>query len=128
MTHNQLLMTPLPWHLYLMASLYFLAGLNHFRNPKIYLKIIPNFLPNPKLLNNISGGAEILLATALCIPFLTHYAAIGIILLLVAVFPANANMLLNKKASLGLPKWLLLLRIPLQFLLIYWAFIYTNFI
>ncbi len=110
-----------------MAGLYFLAGLNHFRNPKMYLKIIPNFFPNPSLLNKISGLTEILLAIALCIPLLTHYAAIGIILLLIAVFPANLNMLLNKKASFGLPKWLLLLRIPLQFILIYWAYTYTHF-
>lgn len=110
-----------------MAGLYFLAGLNHFRNPKMYIKIIPDFFPNPSLLNKISGFAEILLSVALCVPLLTHYAAIGIILLLIAVFPANLNMLLNKKASFGLPKWLLLLRIPLQFILIFWAYSYTKF-
>ena len=110
-----------------MAVLYLLAGLNHFRNPKMYIKIIPEFFPNPRLLNIISGLAEVTLAVALCIPILTHYAAIGIILLLIAVFPANINMLLNKKASFGLPKWLLLLRIPLQFILIYWAYFYTDF-
>ena len=116
-----------PWHLYLMASLYFLAGLNHFRNPKMYLKIIPAFIPNPKLLNNISGASEVILANALCIPILSSYAAIGIIVLLLAIFPANIYMILNKKASFGLPKWLLMLRIPLQFILIYWAYIYINF-
>lgn len=121
-------MAPLPWHLYLMAGLYFLAGLNHFRNPKIYLRIIPKFFPNPALLNKISGGAEIILAVALCIPVITHYAAIGIIVLLIAVFPANIYMVLNKKASFDLPKWLLLLRIPLQFILVYWAYLYTNFL
>ena len=121
-------MTLVPWHLYLMASLYLFAGLNHFRKPKMYIKIIPKFFPNPGLLNIVSGMAEMSLAIALCIPFLTHYAAIGIILLLIAVFPANIYMLLNKKASFGLPKWLLLLRIPIQFILIYWAYYYTDFI
>ncbi len=111
-----------------MAALYLLAGLNHFRNPKMYVKIIPKFFPNPRILNIISGLAEIALAVGLCIPALTHYSAIGIILLLVAVFPANLYMLLNKKASFGLPKWLLMLRIPLQFILIYWAYYYTNYI
>jgi uncharacterized membrane protein len=38
----------LPWHLYLMALIYIVAGLNHFRNPRLYLKIIPPYLPNPK--------------------------------------------------------------------------------
>lgn len=121
-------MTTLPWHLYLMAGIYFLAGLNHFRNPKIYIKIIPKFFGNAALLNKISGTAEISLAIALCVPLLSHYAALGIIFLLIAVFPANIYMLINKKASLGLPKWLLLLRIPLQFILILWAYSYTNFI
>lgn len=119
-------MTILPWHLYLMASFYLLAGLNHFRNPKMYIKIIPDFFPNPKLLNKISGASEVIFAVGLCIPMLTSYAAIGIILLLIAVFPANIFMLLNKKASFGLPKWILMLRIPLQFVLIYWAYYYIN--
>lgn len=121
-------MTILPWHLYLMAAMYFLAGLNHFRNPKMYIKIIPKFFSNPSILNKISGASEIILAIGLCIPMLTHYAAIGIILLLIAIFPANFYMLLNKKASFGLPKWLLMLRIPFQFILILWAYYYTNFI
>ena len=121
-------MTALPWHLYLMASIYFLAGLNHFRNPRLYIRIIPKFFANPKLLNKISGFAEIILAVGLCIPLVSHYAAIGIIALLIAVFPAHIYMILNKEASMQLPRWALLLRIPLQFGLIYWAYMYANFI
>jgi len=116
----------LPWHLYLMALLYIIAGVNHFRNPKIYLKIIPPFLPNPKLLNLLSGFAEIILGIGLCVPFLTKVSAWGIIFLLIAIFPANIYMLQNEKAALGLPKWLRLLRLPLQGILIYWAFIYIS--
>lgn len=115
----------LPWHLYLMALLYILAGINHFRNPRIYLKIIPNYFPNPKLLNLISGLAEILLGIGLCIPALSKFSAWGIVALLIAIFPANVYMLQNEKAALGLPKWIRLLRLPLQGLLIYWAFTYT---
>jgi len=115
----------LPWHLYFMSALYLLAGLNHFRNPRLYLKIIPPFFKNPKIINRLSGIAEIILAIALCVPEWTAYAAWGIILLLLAVFPANIHMFLNKKASLGLPQWFLLLRLPLQFLLIFWAYHYT---
>lgn len=116
----------LPWHLYLMALLYFVAGINHFRNPRLYQKIIPSYFPNPKLLNLISGVAEILLGIGLCIPLLSKYSAWGIIALLIAIFPANVYMLQNEKAALGLPKWVRLLRLPLQGILIYWAFIYTN--
>ena len=48
----------LPWHQYVMGIIYFLAGLNHFRQPRLYLKIIPDYLPNPSLLNKLSGIAD----------------------------------------------------------------------
>ena len=115
----------LPWHLYVMAFVYFITGLNHFRNPRLYLKIIPPYFPNPKLLNHISGLAEIILAIALCIPALSHYAAWGVIALLIAIFPTHLYMYFNEKAHMGLPKWVLLLRMPLQLFLIFWAYQYT---
>jgi uncharacterized membrane protein len=118
----------LPWHLYLMALLYILAGINHFRNPRIYIKIIPAYFPNPKALNAISGLSEILLGLLLCIPILSEYAALGIIALLIAVFPANLFMYSNSNAGFGIPKWMLLLRLPLQIVLIIWAYQYTFFI
>ncbi|MBP6181742.1 DoxX family protein [Flavobacterium sp.] len=114
----------LPWHLYAMAFVYILAGLNHFRNPRLYLKIIPVYFPNPKLLNSISGFAEILLGTALCIPSISNYGAWGIIALLIAIFPVHLYMYANEKAGMGLPKWVLLLRMPLQLALIFWAYQY----
>ena len=108
-----------------MAAIYFIAGFNHFRNPRLYLKIIPSYFPNPKLLNGISGIAEIILAVLLCVPEINSYAAWGIIVLLIAVFPANLYMYQNEKAALGLPKWLRFIRLPIQIILIFWAFIYT---
>lgn len=115
----------LSWHLYLMAGIYILAGLNHFRNPRMYVKIIPDYLPAPKVLNILSGLAEILFGILLCIPSLSSYGAWGIIALLIAIFPANLYMLTNKKAGFGLPKWILIARLPLQLLLIFWAYLYT---
>ncbi|AXB57091.1 DoxX family protein [Flavobacterium fluviale] len=115
----------LPWHLYLMALLYILAGINHFRKPGMYIKIIPPIFKNPKLLNTLSGAAEIILGILLTLPFTTHFAAWGIIALLAAVFPANFYMLKNKKAGFGLPRWILFVRLPLQIVLIYWAYQYT---
>ena len=111
----------LPWHLYLMASIYILAGLNHFRKPKMYERIIPPYLPNAKLLNILSGFAEILFGLSLMIADYSSFGAWGIILLLIAFLTVHIYMLQDKKAGFGLPKWLLWLRIPLQFLLIYWA-------
>ncbi|MBS7256052.1 DoxX family protein [Flavobacterium branchiicola] len=113
------------WHLYLMAFLYILAGINHFRKPGMYFKIIPPQFKNPKLINNLSGGAEILLGALLLLPATKTFAAWGIIALLIAVFPANIYMFQNKKASFGLPNWILFVRLPLQFVLIFWAYQYT---
>jgi uncharacterized membrane protein len=114
-----------PWHLYLMAFLYILAGFNHFRKPGMYIKIIPPIFKNPKLINNLSGAAEIILGGLLLLPFTKSFAAWGIIALLIAVFPANLYMYQNKKASFNLPKWILFVRLPLQIVLIFWAYQYT---
>ncbi|SEO80945.1 Uncharacterized membrane protein [Flavobacterium sp. CF108] len=115
----------LPWHLYLMAILYILAGFNHFRKPGMYIKIIPPFFKNPKILNTLSGIAEVVLGVLLMFSLTTQYAAWGIIALLIAIFPANLYMFQNKKASFGLPKWILFVRLPLQVVLMVWAFQYT---
>ena len=115
----------LPWHLYLMASLYIIAGINHFRSPGMYIRIIPPVFKNPKLINTFSGIAEILLGILLMFPFSKRFAAWGIIALLIAIFPANLFMFQDKKASFGLPKWILFIRLPLQIVLIYWAYQYT---
>ena len=108
-----------------MALIYFVAGVNHFRNPRIYIKIIPPYFPNPKLLNIISGAAEMILGIALMVPSLSNFAAWGVIALLAAIFPTHLYMYFDKKAGMGLPKWVLLLRMPLQLGLIYWAYQYT---
>jgi len=115
----------LPWHLYLMAAIYILAGLNHFRVPRLYQRMIPPALPSPKALNIVSGLAEVALGIALCIPLTSAWAAWGIIVLLIAIFPANVYMLTNERAAMGVPKWVLLLRLPLQIALIAWAYVYT---
>lgn len=107
-----------------MALLYILAGINHFRKPGMYIKIIPPVFKNPKLINILSGAAEIILGILLTLPFTKSFAAWGIIALLIAVFPANLYMFQNKKAGFGLPRWILFVRLPLQFVLIYWAYQY----
>jgi uncharacterized membrane protein len=108
-----------------MGLLYILAGLNHFRKPKMYERIIPAALPAPKVLNFLSGVAEVVFGLLLMLPQYSSMAAWGIIALLIAVFPANIYMAVNKKAGFGLPLWVLYLRLPLQLVLIYWAWLYT---
>ncbi len=109
---------------YLMSAIYILAGISHFIKPRLYQRIVPPFIPFAKAAVFWSGVAEILLGMALWFDAIRSVAAWGIIILLIVVFPANIYQLAEPKARLGLPLWLLILRLPLQLILIYWASLY----
>lgn len=115
----------LPWHQYLMAVLFILAGVNHFRKPKMYEQIMPPYIPAHKNMVVMSGLAEMILGMMLLIPENQPTAAWGIILMLLIFFTVHIHMLQDEGASMKLPKWVLILRIPLQFGLIWWAYQYT---
>jgi uncharacterized membrane protein len=115
-----------PWHLYAMAAIYVFAGLMHFVKPKMYLRIMPRYLPNHKLLVSVSGIAEILLGIGLCLESTRALSIYGIIAMLVVFLLVHFYMLSGEKASAGIPKWILILRIPIQFGLIYWAWWYLS--
>lgn len=115
-----------PWHLYGMALMYVIAGVMHFIKPMAYVRIMPLYLPYPKFLVYLSGVVEVLLGIALCIPALKNMAILGIIVMLLIFLLVHFYMLTGEKASAGIPKWILLLRIPLQFGLMYWAYFYLS--
>jgi uncharacterized membrane protein len=114
--------------LVLMAGLYVLAGLNHFREPEFYLKMMPPYLPAHAALVFLSGVAEVGLAAALLVPPLRPWAAWGLIALLIAVFPANLHVAIYNIALLGAEGagWINWARLPLQLVLIAWAWCYTK--
>ncbi len=111
--------------LYVMGVTYILAGLNHFKNPKIYHSIMPPFIPAPGFMIFMSGVIEVLLGMAVMWPPTTSLAAWGIIALLVAILPPHIYMIQQKEQWPKIPSWLLWLRLPLQGLLIFWAYLYT---
>ncbi|MBP9885038.1 MAG: DoxX family protein [Leptospiraceae bacterium] len=111
--------------LYLMAVFYMTAGIAHFTKTKFFVRIVPPFLPWKKALVYISGVAEILLGIGLIFEVTRNLAAWGVVFLLVAVFPANIYHFTSKGAGMKLPVWLLAIRLPIQFLLIAWAWWYT---
>lgn len=117
---------PLPFHLYLMAALYIFAGVMHFIKPKMYLRIMPRYIPNHKLMVTLSGVAEIGLGVGLCFPKTKNIAIYGIIAMLLVFLLVHFYMLSGEKQAAGIPKWILILRIPLQFALIYWAYLYLS--
>ena len=116
-----------PWHLYLMSGMYIFAGVMHFIIPKAYLRIMPKYLPNHKVLVFWSGIVEVVLGFGICFSRTKNIAVWGIIAMLAVFLLVHLYMLSGKKASAGFPKWALLLRIPLQFGLMYWAYWYLQF-
>ena len=114
------------YSLYLMALLYIAAGSNHFVNPPFYEKIMPPYLPHHAFLIFITGVFEITFAVLL-LPRQTRRAAAWlIILLLVFIFPANVQMTVDYYRNGNPYLWAAILRLPLQFVLIWWALRYTK--
>ncbi len=112
--------------LYVLSALFLVAGFNHFVNPDFYLKMIPPYLPAHGALNVVSGAAEMMLAMLLLRPEVRSLAAWGLILLLIAVFPANIHMFRLGGEAFGVPDWTLLVRLPLQLVLIAWVYVHTK--
>jgi uncharacterized membrane protein len=110
----------------LMAMLYIAAGINHFLNPQLYLRIMPPYLPWPMFLQYLAGFFEIVFGVLLLFPKYTRLAAWGVIVLLIAVYPANIHMAVNSHLYPDWPAWLYWVRLPLQFVLIAWAWWYTR--
>lgn len=113
--------------LYIMAVLYIFAGVYHFVKPEFYMKMMPPYVPAHKLMVDLSGIVEIMLGIGLFFAPMRPWAAIGIMLLLVAVFPANIYMLTEKLAKRKyrkMPVAFLWVRLPLQVALMYWAYLY----
>lgn len=96
-----------------------LGGLAHFLIPAPFLRIMPPAIPYPLQVVYISGAFELLGALGLCIPVLRRAAGYGLMLLTVCVTPANVYMWLHAEAFPTIPAWLLLLRLPLQAVLLW---------
>ena len=112
--------------LYIMAGFYMIAGINHLWHEPFYMKIMPSWLPYQQALVMISGFAEILLGGLLLFPATRRISAWGIIILLIAVFPANIQMMLNYIHDSNPHTWISILRLPIQPILIYWAYGFTK--
>ena len=115
--------------LWVMGVFYVLAGVNHFINPQFYMPMMPPYLPWPAGLVFLSGVAEVAVGVGVLVPSLRRAAAWGTILLLIAIFPANIHIALNDipvfgaHEGAGIWNWV---RLPLQGVLILWAWWYTQ--
>ena len=105
----------------LLALFLIIAGIGHFIIPEFYLRMMPPYLPAPYSLIYISAVAEIALGVCALIPKLQPIAKYGIILLLLAIFPANIHMALNPHLFPEFSSIGLLLRLPFQAIFILWV-------
>ncbi len=111
---------------WLFGVMFVLAGVNHFRAPDIYMKIMPPYLPFHWHLVLISGVFEIALGALLLVPQVSWLAAWGLIVLLIAVFPANIYLYQHQEILPSISPLSHLLRLPLQGAMIWWAWVYTK--
>jgi uncharacterized membrane protein len=111
----------------LLATFMVTAGTLHFVTPAPFVKIVPDYLPAHLEIVYISGFFEILGGIGLLVPFVSQAAAWGLIALFIAVFPANIYMAVNN-IDIGIPlePWMLWARLPLQGVLIAWAWWLTR--
>ena len=103
---------------------YVIVGIKHFIEPEYFLSIVPPYLPYHLELVYISGLFEILFGLLILFPKYRYYGAIGLILLLVAVFPANIYLAQSKEAqeALGATQEIATWRLPIQGVLIWIAY------
>ncbi|MEP7078775.1 MAG: hypothetical protein ABI795_07065 [Chthoniobacterales bacterium] len=108
----------------LLALIFIGAGILHLCAPGPFLTIVPRSLPRPDLLVAISGTAEILGGAGLCFRRTRRAAGVGLMALLVAVFPANLQALSTGMRIGGhaVPHPLLWARLPLQLVLVGWVY------
>ena len=109
-----------------MAFFYIAAGIYHFLNPGFYEPIMPSYIGYHKLLISVSGVCEILLGLLL-IPQLTRkFAAIVIVIMLTVFLWLHIQMLIDYWRTHDKNLWLAIVRIPVQFVLIWWAYSFTK--
>ena len=111
----------------LMSGFYIYVGILHFIDPEWFLFIMPPFLSSIGLeLIYISGFFEIILGLLLIYSKTRKIAAFGLIVLLIAVYPANIYLAFNQKAQelIGISSFMASwVRLPIQFIflgLAYW--------
>ncbi len=116
---------------YVMGTIYVIAGVSHFVVPDLFAQIVPPQLPAPTALVYLSGVAEVGFGIGVLMSRTRRIAAWGLVGLLLAVFPANVYMATSGVVIQGAPaviaepgpgRWV---RLPFQVVLIAWALWYT---
>jgi uncharacterized membrane protein len=112
------------------AALFIISGIGHFVRGDMYLRLMPPYLPYHTELVALSGMVEAVMGMLLLVPRTQRIAAYGLMATLLAIFPANVHAALTagtpNEAMPGVSATLAWLRLPIQPLLILWAYWYTR--
>jgi uncharacterized membrane protein len=111
----------------LLAGFFISGGVNHFAMPGPYRQIVPPRLRGQaKRVVEVSGVAEVAGGLGVLLPATRRLSGLGLIALLAAVFPANLYMARTPEDFPKLPRWALYARLPLQPLMMWWAWRATR--
>ena len=106
-----------------MGVFYISIGASHFTSPIWYVQIVPPYLPYKLELVYISGLFEILFGGMLFFKKTRFLAGWGLILLLIAVYPANIYLAQTNGAAMNTTPLIAWGRLPVQFIFVglaYW--------
>lgn len=95
-----------------------IGGIAHFTATDTFVRIVPPWVPHPRVAVQLSGVLELLGAAGLILARTRRAAGIGLLLLVLAVTPANVFMLQHAHDWPNVPSWALVARLPLQLALL----------
>jgi uncharacterized membrane protein len=96
---------------------FFIGGIAHFAATQLEMRIVPPYIPWPRFIVLTTGVFELLGALGVVWPRFRAAAGAGLLLLTLAVTPANVYMLQHWDLF-SVPYWALAARLPLQIALL----------
>ena len=113
-----------------LGLLFCVSGVGHFAVTATYMKMMPPELPAHREQVLLSGAAELFFGVLFFSPAHEAFAAWGLIALLLAIFPANIQLVRSAGTAASpfpdlTPFWAMA-RLPLQAVMIGWAYLYTR--
>ena len=106
---------------FLFGIFIFVAGVNHFIKPEVFFPFIPDILPEAGT-NYVAGILEIMVGVGVFIPRFRSWATLGILVMMLAFLPIHIIDVFKEKPAIGSHQ-IALIRLPLQFVLILWAWL-----
>ena len=112
--------------IFVMAIFYIVVGAHHFVDPDWYIQIVPPPFPYKSGIVYFTGIAEIILGSLLFFKTKRILAGWGLIILLIAVYPANIYLALTNGQAMNTTPFIAWSRLPIQFVFIALAYWHTK--